>query len=153
MITRLAVIEDLPQIKELEQKWIQEGISPYMKPDPVKKLSSSIKKGLVFVAENKEKIVGYTKILVNKATKTLKVYNLRKGQRYIDVDAIYVAKGYRRKGVGKKLLKLVEDYAMFNRIKLILLSADNANVQGIIKFYERQGFKTHFVRMFKYLEQ
>jgi len=152
MQVRIATIDDITQIKKLEEKWIEEGISRFMKKDDLKTLKKAIKKNQLFIAENKDRIVGYAKIIVQKSKKTLKIYNLRKGQRYVDIDSIFILKSYRRKGVGKKLLGIIDDFARFNKIKLIILSADNINVKGIINFYKKQGFKTHFVRMFKQLE-
>jgi len=150
MIVRKAVLSDLLSIKALNREWIDENISPYVgAADTLKDLRSKIKHGWVFVAEAENKLVGYVQVLVDKMSQKMNFYGLRKGEAYVNIESLYVLKNYRKKGVGKALLSIVDDFAKGGKIKSIILSAVNYDIHGIIRFYEKNGFKTHFVRMFK----
>jgi N-acetylglutamate synthase-like GNAT family acetyltransferase len=152
MEIRKAEIQDLNQIKKLEDDWFKEKISPYMSNDTIKEIKAGIVNNEFFVAEKDNKIIGFSKIEINKINQTMNVYGLKKNQKYIELDSVYVSKEFRKNNIGSKLVNKIKAYAKEKGIKSILLSADNSDINKLMKFYNKFGFKTHFVRMFKIIK-
>ncbi|KAL4140606.1 hypothetical protein PRNP1_012233 [Phytophthora ramorum] len=61
------------------------------------------------------------------------------------IDRIAVAEHHRRRGVGRRLLKVAIMTLRTNRATALLLEADTANV-GAIALYESQGFERTHIR-------
>ncbi|MFH1221685.1 MAG: GNAT family N-acetyltransferase [Candidatus Micrarchaeota archaeon] len=71
--------------------------------------------------------------------KTIGVILLRVGHRVASIGAFAVTKGYRKKGVGSKLLEKCEAVARKNRCKKIWLWTVPA--MPAYKFYKENGYK------------
>jgi len=99
-------------------RWIEDAIS-----NP---------KGCCFIAEEKGKMVGYTSGLE-------KEMQYRKG-RYFEIVNIGLIPEAREKGLGKKLLKAIEEWAKDNGYNKIYLSCYAKNSKALT-FYDKQGFE------------
>ena len=83
---------------------------------------------IVYIAEDKEKIIGSAalKSLENKTGK---------------LKRMYIHKEYRNKGIGKKLLKKIENFAIKNKLNRIVLSTSDIQLKPAFEFYKKNGFK------------
>ena len=82
----------------------------------------------IFVAELNGSVIGYISINANNDTK-----------QYLYIDDFCVHKDYRSKGIGTKLLNMVEDYAKEIKVLDICLHVENSNTLAK-KLYDRNGY-------------
>ena len=68
--------------------------------------------------------------------------NIEKNSEY-EILLIYVAKHFRNKGLGSKLIKKIEENC--NCLKKIHLEVSESNLKGIL-FYKKMGFKKIYTR-------
>ncbi len=98
----------------------------------------------VFIYEENGKIVGYIWA------------EIRKGKRYMKekrigyISELFVLEKFRRKGIGKELLKTAINWLRKEEIRLVLLSVDVRNKIGV-NFWRSQGFEEYMLRMRKYI--
>ena len=100
-------------------------------------------KEMILVSEVGDTVVGLIMFTINSTDDDLFLH-----QKWIHVNELIVCENYRGKGIGKKLLMKVEDYAWENDMNHIRLHVwrDNENA---IKFYEHHDFKSEKMIMFK----
>ena len=84
----------------------------------------------VYVAEAEEIIVGWS---------SLNVYNPRPAYQYVADFSVYVERGWRGKGVGRRLLEHLIEQARALGYHKMMLSAFPFNASGVA-LYERMGF-------------
>jgi L-amino acid N-acyltransferase YncA len=84
----------------------------------------------VFVAEAEETVVGWS---------SLNVYNPRPAYQYVADFSIYIERGWRGKGVGRRLLEHLVEQARALGYHKMMLSAFPFNASGVA-LYERLGF-------------
>ena len=84
----------------------------------------------VFVAETDEMVVGWS---------SLNVYNPRPAYQYVADLSIYIERGWRGKGVGRRLLEHLLEQARALGYHKMMLSAFPFNASGVA-LYERMGF-------------
>jgi L-amino acid N-acyltransferase YncA len=84
----------------------------------------------VYVAEAEEIIVGWS---------SLNVYNPRPAYQYVADFSIYIERGWRGKGVGRRLLEHLIEQARALGYHKMMLSAFPFNASGVA-LYERMGF-------------
>ena len=84
----------------------------------------------VFVAETDEMVVGWS---------SLNVYNPRPAYQYVADLSIYIERGWRGKGVGRRLLEHLIEQARALGYHKMMLSAFPFNASGVA-LYERMGF-------------
>jgi L-amino acid N-acyltransferase YncA len=84
----------------------------------------------VYVAEAEETVVGWS---------SLNVYNPRPAYQYVSDFSIYIERGWRGKGVGRRLLEHLVEQARALGYHKMMLSAFPFNASGVA-LYERMGF-------------
>ena len=84
----------------------------------------------VYVAEAEEMIVGWS---------SLNVYNPRPAYQYVADFSVYIERGWRGKGVGRRLLEHLTEQARALGYHKMMLSAFPFNASGVA-LYERMGF-------------
>jgi L-amino acid N-acyltransferase YncA len=84
----------------------------------------------VYVAEVEEMIVGWS---------SLNVYNPRPAYQYVADFSIYIERGWRGKGVGRRLLEHLIEQARALGYHKMMLSAFPFNASGVA-LYEHMGF-------------
>jgi GNAT superfamily N-acetyltransferase len=87
--------------------------------------------GAIFVARDKDAIVGMASLLFTVST--------AEGGRTCWLEDMVVRSDRRRSGTGSRLLQRAVDYARAHSFKRITLLTDRAN-DGAIRFYTRHGF-------------
>ena len=141
-----AILKDIEGVINLNKNWIKEGCSIGAEFEKESDLKKSINKNLLFIAEYNNKIVGYLICYLNKAEDNWKIFSLRKNEEYIKLDALYIEKKFRKKGIGKLLMK---EFLRENSKMKTFLFADNKKLQKLVNFYKKFKFKPVYVAMLK----
>ncbi len=74
---------------------------------------------------------------------------LAAGERYDEVDDLYVAPECRSQGIGGRLLDALMMQARQDGIERFLLYSSTRDTDAILRFYRGHGFETWYVQMFK----
>lgn len=147
MIVEEASEKDWDELYNLNKIWITEGISPYALDETKKEFFETLKQSSVYSAIINDKIIGFLICRIRKAGEGERIHNVKKGEEYADLDSVYVRKEYRSKGVGNALLsKCINDVKKAG-YKRIIVSADSKELNKLVKFYGKHGFKMLFTRM------
>ena len=104
-------------------------------------------KGVFYVAESDNKIIGFVIGLVYKPSKIQKIEVKRSWIRG-DIAELYIEKAYRKKGVGKILIKKVEEYLIKNKCEYINISVLAPNKSARM-FYEKVGYYDRTLELIK----
>lgn len=101
------------------------------------------KKSLIYLAEEQEKIVGFT---FGRVKERPLIFKIKKEGSISDV---FIEKSYREKGIGSKLTEILIEEFSKRKLKFVGLTVDVDN--PATKFYQRLGFKNRQLRMLKNL--
>jgi ribosomal protein S18 acetylase RimI-like enzyme len=91
------------------------------------------KKALVFVVEEKDRLIGYTIAFIDN-------FSYRKPNPICEIENIFIEDKYRQRGIGKALMEAVRKKAKSRHVKRLRVGAIAQN-KSAIKFYHAQGFK------------
>jgi ribosomal protein S18 acetylase RimI-like enzyme len=147
---RTAERRDAAALALIDASWKREAVSPGLKPRTRKEFESTIGKDIVIVAEEGGVPVGYAVGEAKRASKkhfeidqdTLHINDLGDNETYVDLDSLYVLRRYRKRSVGKAIMKELMKETGRRGIRQILLAADNKkNPEGLVNFYRGLGFK------------
>lgn len=136
--------EDLDAVSRLQQRWEAEDITYGLTAESRERLAERLSP-YFFVAEGDATIEGYVfgSVQVNEGSIVLP-----QGERYLEVDEIYVRPESRGKGIGGTLLDRLMATARRDGIHRFLVYSATKDVDGILEFYRRHGFKSWYVQMF-----
>lgn len=121
----MATLKDLPQILELEKRNdgnINENLEALFK------IKNPNEKYKFFTAEENGKIVGYSRMHLYK-------WN---GSAYI--ISILVDAKHRRKGIGTRLLKVMEGFARKSKSRVLMFDAASDN-SSALQLYFKNGYR------------
>jgi len=143
---------DAKSIIALDREWEKEGTTwpleiYYRRPNIEKTLIKQIKKGFCFVAEENSAVIGYIRGATAKSKENWPSYYLEKGQKYGEIESFYIKKEYRKKNLGKKMVKILLEEFKKNRAFVVSLWTSSKNVWGLVNFYKRFGFEERYVNM------
>jgi len=146
MVTvRKAKENDFIKVIELSELWVSECITYGLGANTVELMRNYIG-DYFWVAEVDSEIIGYITGTIHES-EGLAV--IEKGERYLEVDEVYVHPEYRSENIGhlmvEKLLQTAED----NGITRSIVYSASKQWQKIIGFYEKHGFKMWFVQMYR----
>lgn len=144
---RAANLEDIPKLMKLDKNWDEENITWNFSKLTKKDFQENITDNITLVAEENNEIVGY--LLATREKATSSKHTIKKNQKYLDIDSIYVAKNYRDKNIGSKLLKYFFKIAKNENYKIIKVAASSVDIISVIRFYEKHGFKPLFAILVK----
>lgn len=145
LVIRECKIKDVDIICELQKQWKSEDITYGFIPEDKEYLISKLSKYFL-IAEDKAGIIGFIYGTIHEA-KDMSIFT--DGERYIEVDDIYVNLEYRNSGVGSNLIDEILDTAGQDGIDRSLIYSSTKDLDNVIKFYKKHGFKTWYVQMFK----
>jgi ribosomal protein S18 acetylase RimI-like enzyme len=100
----------------------------------------------ILLAKVNDKVVGVM-VLIIKSNQDLAILKPRK---FVALDSIAVTREFQNKGIGKLLLKRMEEWAYEKKIDQIELNVYEFNY-NVIRLYESLGFRTYSRRMIKTL--
>lgn len=140
MVIRLAKQSDLKQIAIIFQQEIKK--SPYNEEvdisSSIKQAKNYYKEHIIYVACEKGKVLGF--VIGSK------YYWLREWRLWI--SELFVTEDHRGKGIGKALMKNIEDH--FRKEDVSIIELNSHSKAPAFKFYKSIGFKeTGFVNLRK----
>ena len=103
-------------------------------------LNRFINSGKVFIAIEDGEIVGILLCML----KSWKKYTIL--DRILYIDAIFVKKEFRGKGIGAKLIERAIKYAKERGAKAIILDVHSKNYRAV-EFYKKIGFQDYYLKM------
>ena len=136
---------DIEKVMELDRAWAAEDSTYGYVAESAEGLTERL--GPYFlVAEVQGFIVGfaYGSVHVSEGMAVLPA-----GQTYFEVDAVYVTTEYRNNGIGGMLLNDLLEAARHNGIERSLVYSATKDLDRILRFYRRHGFKNWYVRMYR----
>ena len=139
--------KDAEALSKLDKIWEKEGISRGMNPRKAKDFIKNQKKEICFVAEQNNKIVGYVCGKKRIWNKKKKLFYLKKGEKYLHFDSLYVLKPYRKLSVGRKLVFALVKEAKKEGLNSIQLIADSKYQEKLVLFYKKCGFDIVLTRL------
>lgn len=142
---RTAELKDEQAVMALRQQWISEEITHgYTQTDPDE---FSKRLGPYFlVAESDGDIIGFAWGSVHTNTEFCV---FEKGERYFEIDDIYVLPEFRDRSIGSQLLTELEKTARSEDVKRFLIYSSTKDINRILKFYKKHDFKSWYIQMFK----
>ena len=150
MVTiRKAKIADSKEIFKLEKAWEEEKINwgIFLPKDREKEIVKELRKNIFYVAEEKGIVLGFIEGEVIKTKRIKPSFEIKKGERYGELHAVYVLKKFRGKKIGKMLIdKLFEDFNK-EKIKKIVLKSTSKDVWGLVNYYKKLDFEERLVDM------
>ena len=143
---RKAILTEIPAIWEILKEAIQrrkeEGSNQwqdgYPNPEVIQK---DIENGQGFVLTDQETIVGYTAVLINDEPEYEKI--IGKWQTHADFvvyHRVAIAPNYLGKGLAKKMLTCIEEFAIENNIYSVKADTNFDN-KPMLALFEKLGYK------------
>ena len=139
---RPAKPEDMPALLALSQEWAAEGITYGYSPTGREAFAGY----RCWVAEADGEVVGYAGGEVDTARRNIEIQQA--GERYFELEELYVCPACRGRGVGQLLLARVEEDARREGLAQLMLNAANRDHAPLLRFYLREGMTPHSFRMF-----
>jgi len=135
--------EDLDAVAAIEREVVEEGTIVGFVPsgDLAARLN-----GYFFVAELDAEVVGFICAAV-KVNEDLVV--LPKGEKYLEIEDLTVARDHRNGGIGGRLLDRVLELAADSGVVHGLLYSASRDLDSVVRFYRRHGFATWNVMMYR----
>ena len=148
VLIRECTHQDLDSIFQLDHLWDEEGVAYIFTYGNREDFFADFERFQKYflVAESNGQIIGYINgsVRVNE-----KVEVLPKQETYLEIENIYVRSEYRDRHVGGDLLEQLLAVAEQNGIKRFVVSTVTKDMDRILKFYGRYGFRPWFVELFK----
>jgi len=98
---------------------------------------------LIAVDETKKINIGYAESRVEN------VYELFAGFKFLHISGIYISPEYRKKGIGRHIIKYLQQYSKKNNCRFIELNVLLNN--PAYELYKEMGFNDFLIKMRKYL--
>lgn len=144
-LVRRATEEDLSKVVRLSELWASENITHGLTPNSLNDLKPELG-DYFFVANNDSETIGYIygTVHINEGTAVIS-----QGEKYLEIDEVYVHPDYRDDGIGHELVEQLLDEAERQGIKRSVVYSATKQWQKIVGFYEKHGFQMWFVQMYK----
>ena len=115
-----------------------------------KNAPSDIDGNRIFLAEEKDRILGYLLGHEENATKTSSIMEAQ--TRCFEVEELYVIPECRSTGVGKALFRYAEEHAQKDGVEFLMVATATKDYKRILHFYiEELGMDFWSARLFKKL--
>ncbi|MHB9023666.1 MAG: GNAT family N-acetyltransferase [Armatimonadota bacterium] len=145
MKIRQATEDDLTGVSLLQQAWEQEQITYGLVAPDIACLRDQLSE-FFLVAEVDGQLVGMVAASVH-LSEGMAV--IPAGERYLEIDDLYVRQSWRAQGIGRQLLDAALARADEQEIPYQLVYSATKDVQRIMRFYESCGFESWFVQMYR----
>lgn len=145
LIIREGTKYDIEQVLVLQQRWAMEGIT-YGFTAANKAFIESRLGEYFLVAELNEEIVGFVYGTVHNA---MNMAIMNNNELYLEVEDLYISPKNRASGLGSLLVDEILEVAKENGIERSLLYSSSKDMDSIINFYRKHGYKTWSIQMYK----
>jgi len=144
VVIRQATPADAKEMWMLERSVAREGVLWGEVPTTRAAVKSRIGP-LAFVAEVNGRLVGHVYGVVRKPEKYCV---FRKGERFVELDAAYIRRAWRGRGVGTLLVRRLIREARKRGFRRFLVYTANKELERAIRFYRGAGFRTWCANLF-----
>lgn len=138
---------DLPAIYRMQQEWFEEDSVYGFVPANSEQLQHALGQ-YFFVAENQNDMVGFISGGVHLSDGLAVIPN---GKTYVEIDDLYVSPQFRQLGIGSQLIEHFLAQAKSRDITYALLYSATKEIRTVLQFYERHGFQSWCIQMFREL--
>ncbi len=142
---RPAVQTDLDAIAALHQEWVEESNTYGLTALPASRLSAWLADCLLAAVVDGE-VAGFIRAVVRDGPQ-LAVFD--EGERYLEIEDLFVRSDRRRMGIGGALLDAMLDRANEMGIRRFQVFSAAKDQPAIVRFYERHGFRPWGVQLFR----
>jgi len=146
-LIRQAGGSDTQVISRLQQQWFEEGSVYGFVPESQERVKAALSPYLL-VAEVGDQVIGFISGSVSISDGMAVI---PEGESYLEVDNLYVAPEFRRRGVASRLITQLLAQAKQQGVAYAVLYSAAKDIHGILRFYERHGFQSWYVRVFRKL--
>ena len=129
----------------MQKQWALEGNTYGFSADTLEELRQRLN-SYCLVAEQDSSVVGF---LLASAQVSPGLAVIEQGERYVEVDDVYVLSQMRQRGIGSELLREMERRGRADGIERFLLYSAVKDLDAILHFYRNHGFKSWCVQMYK----
>ena len=141
---RESTMEDIDDVFQMHVDWADEALTYGQVPQRREVLVENIGP-YFYVAVDGDNTVGF-------AYGSTKVSNdlaiLAEGERYFEIDELYVKPDHRGSGIGGELLDRLVEACKGRGIHRFKVYSASKDLDGAMRFYRRHGFKSWYVEMF-----
>jgi ribosomal protein S18 acetylase RimI-like enzyme len=134
-------------ISRLQQQWFDEASVYGFVPQSDGEIMDTVGP-YSLVAEIKNQIVGFISGSVHTSGGTAV---MPEGESHLEIDNLYVAPKFRGQGIGGSLTDELLARARQQRVTYATLYSATKDIHSVLRFYERHGFHSWYVQMFRKL--
>ena len=146
-LIRQAEGSDTQAIFLLQQQWFEEGSVYGFLPESQEQVKAAISPYLL-VAEVGNQVIGF---ISGSANISDGMAVIPEGESYLEIDNLYIAPEFRRRGVGSGLITQLLAQAKQRGVAYAVLYSAAKDIHSILRFYERHSFQSWYVQMFRKL--
>ena len=147
MIIRQAAKDDVPAICRLQQRWLEEGSVYSFVPNDAEQVEAALSQYFL-LAEVGSEVIGFISGAAQTSDGTAVI---AAGESYLEIDNLYVATEFRRRGVGGELVDRLLAQAGEDGLAHAVLYSAAREIHSVLRFYERHKFQSWYVQMFQKL--
>lgn len=137
--------EDLTEFLALSAQWAAEEITyGYSAND-----AEAFQEYRTWAAELDGRVIGYAAGQMETAKQDSSIQ--KAGDRWFELEELYVAPQHRSGGIGRSLLRQVEEELRDEGVGRLMLTAANRDSQKLLRFYLEDDMRGYSFRLFKEL--
>ena len=143
---RLAAYSDVHSVLELSRLWSEEGCTTGYVACAAEHLQPWLNGGYFFVGEFQNNIIAYAAGVVKLGKGA--IYE-PEGERYLNVDEVFVHADHRGRGVGMQLMQALLEKVKAGGVVRSMVGSNNVDWLSTFQFYERHGYRMLSIQMYK----
>ena len=148
VLIRECTVQDIEDILQLDRQWDQENIAFEFIDVSREEFIADLERFQPYflVATSDEEIVGY----INGSVRLSQgVAVIPEQEQYLEIENIYVKPAFRNRQIGSKLMDRLLEVAAQNGIEKFVVATVSKDMDKVLNFYRRYGFKPWYVQLVK----
>ena len=148
VLIREGTLQDIEEILQLDRQWDQEDIAYEFIDVSREEFIADLERFRPYflVATSNEGLVGYINGSVRRS-QGLAV--ISEQEPYLEIENIYVRPEFRNRHIGGELMERLLEIATQNGIQRFLVATVSKDMERVLNFYRRYGFKPWYVQLVK----
>lgn len=144
---RECTVRDIDAVLKLNHEWEEEDVAHVFVPLSRDEYIASLTQfpAYFLVAECENQIVGFVNATEKAGTPETVI---PAQERYVMIENLYVASGFRHDGIGGELLERVFRAGKEHGIERFMVSSDSKEMDKILEFYQGHGFALWHVQLY-----
>jgi ribosomal protein S18 acetylase RimI-like enzyme len=147
IVIRQTTESDILDISRLQQQWFDEASVYGFVPQTEGEIMDTLGP-FSLVAETDNQIVGFISGSVRSSSDMSVV---PQGESHLEIDNLYVAPKFHGQGIGGSLTEELLARARQQGLTYATLYSATKDIHSVLRFYERHGFRSWYVQMFRKL--